>query len=100
MKFLLALMLVSIMSCYTYTEIPHAMVENARCACKNNGGVSLIKIKAAHLLYRTTLDSEYNFQCSDGLETGWWLYTGSMGPDEFIPLNKDCTVKMEKDVTR
>jgi len=81
MRLLLIILMLSTTSClYTYTEIPQVILNNARCECRNNGGVGYIKIRAAKIpMLKTTADSLYNFVCKDGLETGWWLYRGSMG---------------------
>ena len=62
--------------CLAYVELPGTMLERAACACKDDGGIEYIKIKAG---YGTIpgLD-QFNFECRGKLQTGWWTINGSM----------------------
>jgi len=80
MKALLILVLLGISGCYTDTYIPDTMLHNAECRCKGKK-ITQISVRAAwNIFNRGTVKSFYKFHCEGGLETGWWLYSGSMGP--------------------
>lgn len=62
-----------ISACNGYSEISGEIFKRAECACKNNGGIEWIQVRAGDSFNV----SRFNFHCTSGLETGWVLYSGN-----------------------
>jgi hypothetical protein len=95
MKYFIIIIIIRLSLCMSacnngYSIIPEEILRRAECACKDNGGIASIQIKASDSYNM----SRFNFRCAGGLETGWVMYNGDWGPDHpfhgcpIIPLER------------